>query len=225
MLKLKKINNNQINFLHIGKNAGTQIEHVAQKLKHHGVNIQIKKHRINLNNLSVGSKYFFSIREPSLRFFSGFYSRKRKGLPKYNSEWSEGERICFEQFEDANQLAENLLNNDENGIAARIAIKTITHTGKQQFDWFYKAANFQIYPPITIIRTEHFEKDMQRLLNILGVKLEISDLLANDNINAHRNNYDDIKPLSGLALGNLKKWYIQDYFFYDMCEEWLKKNI
>jgi len=66
-------------------------------------------------------------------------------------------------------LAENLFSNNELGISARLAIKSITHTGEHQFDYFHKAAYFAIQPPITIIRQEYFERDMQRFLDIFGI--------------------------------------------------------
>lgn len=93
-----------------------------------------------------------------------------------------------------------------------------------QIDYFCKAAHFQIQPPITILRQENFEIDMQRFLDIVGVKLNIADLVTDDDIKSHKNNYDKIPPLSELALFNLKKWYVQDYMFYEICEDWLRRN-
>ena len=65
---------------------------------------------------------------------------------------------------------------------------------------------------------------MQRFLDILGINIKIESLLTFDKIKSHQNDYAKAPPLSELALQNLKKWYIQDYMFYEMCEEWLKQN-
>ena len=65
---------------------------------------------------------------------------------------------------------------------------------------------------------------MQRFLDILGINIKIESLLTFDKIKSHQNDYAESPPLSELALHNLKKWYIQDYMFYEMCEEWLKQN-
>jgi len=45
-----------------------------------------------------------------------------------------------------------------------------------------------------------------------------------DSTRAHRNNYDDIPELSGLAIKDLERWYCQDIEFYKYCEGWMMKN-
>ncbi len=215
---------NEILFLHIGKNAGTQVMHIATQLKDYGIQIKKFNHTVKLSHLPLGSKYFFSIRNPADRFLSGFYSRKRKGLPRIYSDWNMHEKIAFDNFEHGNDLAENLFSPGQKGISARQAIKSISHTGMQQVDWFESAAFFKIQPPLTIVRREFFEKDMQKLLDILNIKVRISSLLSENNSEAHVSDYYKTPMLSKKALTNLKKWYIQDYMFYDFCEEWLKKN-
>lgn len=217
-------NSNDIAFLHIGKNAGTQVMHIARQLKQYGVHIKKYGHEVKLNNLPTNTKYFFSIRDPAKRFMSGFYSRKRKGQPRIYSEWSLHEKIAFERFEHANDLAENLFEEGKKGVSARQAIKSIIHTGMQQIDWFQRCAYLEIRPPLTIIRQEHFKQDIQRLLDLLDVELELSGLLTEDKVSAHKNNYNDIPSLSEKAIANLEKWYIQDYMFYKMCEAWLEEN-
>jgi hypothetical protein len=221
--QIKKVNYNpeDIVFLHIGKNAGTQIMHVARQLGEAGISIKSFGHRFKLSDLPREIKYFFSIRNPANRFISGFYSRKRKGMPRIYSEWSEHETIAFKRFEHANELAEDLFAEGSRGIFARQAIKSISHTGMQQIDWLHGCAYLDIRPPLTIIRQELFNKDMQRLLDFLNVGHDISNFLTKDKIEAHRNNYDEAPPLSDVAIANLEKWYIQDYLFYDMCEAWL----
>ena len=218
--EIKKINSNsnKIAFLHISKTAGTQIMHVAHQLEKYGVFIWKYKHSIKLFNLPLNTKYFFSIRNPTTRFVSGFYSRKRK------KNHSQHEKITFERFEHANDLAENLFAEGKSGISARNAIQSIKHNAMLQIDWFQRFSYFELQPPITIIRQEHFETDMQRLLELLNVNLEVSNLISNDSDISHKNQYKEIPPLSEKSLKNLEKWYLQDYMFYEMCESWLREN-
>jgi hypothetical protein len=88
-------------FLHIGKNAGTQILHLANQLQHDGIVINKMPHRSKLRDIDENDQYFFSIRDPISRFKSGFYSRKRKGQPRIYSEWTPHEAAAFKSFEHA----------------------------------------------------------------------------------------------------------------------------
>ena len=218
------ISNDEIAFLHIGKNAGTQIMNVARQLISHGVKVVKLGHSVKLSVLPSDTRYFFSVRKPESRFFSGFYSRKRKGQPRIYSEWSKHEKVAFNLFEDANELAENLFSDSLRGIQARNAIKSISHTGMQQVDWFQRCAFLDQQPPLTIIRQENFVLDMQKLLTLLNVDVDVTTMITSDRVFAHKNDYSNVPPLSDLALKNLKQWYIQDYYFYDMCVGWLQEN-
>ncbi|MDB3924960.1 sulfotransferase family 2 domain-containing protein [Candidatus Pelagibacter sp.] len=218
------LKDDEIAFLHIGKNAGTQVMNVAVKLKDYGINIHKFGHNTKLSQLPHGAKYFFSVRKPEARFFSGFYSRKRKGQPRIYSEWSKHEAVAFSLFEHANDLAENLFSEDHIGREARMAIKSISHTGKQQIDWFQRCGFIDQQPPLTIIRQEKFVSDMQRLLNLLNLDVDVTTMITKDNISAHRNDYTDVPPLSDLAIKNLREWYIQDCYFYEMCEDFLQRE-
>ena len=64
---------------------------------------------------------------------------------------------------------------------------------------------------------------MQRFLDLIGVEVDISTLTTADDVESHKNNYEDVPPLSDMAIQNLEKWYVQDYWFYEMCEAWLDK--
>jgi len=219
------LRDDEIAFLHIGKNAGTQVMHVAAKLKDYGINIRKFGHDMKLSQLPNDAKYFFSIRRPESRFLSGFYSRKRKGKPRIYSEWSEHEAVAFSLFEDANDLAENLFSKGDIGKKARMAIKSISHTGMQQVDWFQRCAFIDQRPPLTIIRQENFASDMQRLLNLLNLDVDVTSMITKDKISAHKNEYNKTPPLSDRALENLREWYVQDCYFYEMCEDFLQREV
>ena len=214
-----------IAFLHIGKNAGTQFKRVADQVNAGSTSVQIVKlpHNRHLRSLPAEQRYIFSIRSPHSRFYSGFYSRKRKGAPKYYSEWSAHEAKAFECFEHANDLAEALFEDGQRGLNAFSAIKSITHCSMDQIGWFDREGAFlQIRPPITIIRQEEFEKDVARFLRLIGFDQPVQ--LTDDATLAHRNDYADTPPLSEKARANLSRWYAQDIEFYRLCEFWLSQK-
>jgi hypothetical protein len=127
-----------LHFLHIGKCAGTQIKALAEKINANNPDVRIMAHphRVTLANLPPDAEYFFSIRSPDTRFVSGFYSRKRKGRPRYHVEWSANEKQAFDSFEQANNLAEALFEDGDAGFCAFAAIKSIEHVAIDQSDYF-----------------------------------------------------------------------------------------
>lgn len=213
----------EIAFLHIGKNAGTQIMHLAQQLKPHGVHVHQLPHSKKLYEVPPGMEYFFSIRDPITRFKSGFYSRKRKGQPRIYAEWSRSEAVAFSRFEHANELAEALFRGDAAGYLAAQAIQSIRHTAMQQIDWFERIGFLDLRPPVWIIRQERFAEDFATFLNRLGVRAAYGDLTpAQDATTAHSNDYSQVPPLSDLAKQNLRRWYSRDIVFYDLCVAWMR---
>ena len=215
----------EIAFLHIGKNAGTQIMHLAEQLKPHGLHIHQLSHATKLYEVPENLPYFFSIRDPITRFKSGFYSRKRKGQPRIYVEWTRAEALAFGKFEHANDLAEALFRPDALGLMAAQAIQAIRHTSMQQIDWFERVGFLSVRPPVWVIRQENFEPDFDVFLARMGLALRCSDLQpARDPAAAHRNDYSHAPELSDLAKRNLAQWYARDVVFYDLCAQWMKIN-
>lgn len=213
----------EIAFLHIGKNAGTQIMHLAEQIKAHGLVIHQLSHATKLYQVPDKIDYFFSIRNPVSRFKSGFYSRKRKGQPRIYVEWTRAEAMAFGKFEHANDLAEALFRPDALGFAAAQAIGAIRHTSMQQIDWFERVGFLDARPPVWIVRQENFEPDFDRFLARMGLPLTCSKLQpARDAAAAHRNDYSQVPELSDLAKDNLRRWYVRDFVFYDLCVQWMK---
>jgi hypothetical protein len=219
------VSNQRIVFLHIGKNAGTQIAFLCKQLIRYGVVVDGVSHDVKLKRIESGRPYFFSIRDPVSRFRSGFYSRKRKGQPRLYVEWSRYEAYAFEKFEHANELAESLFRRDAWGRDAIRAISSIRHTSMQQIDWFEGALNFELRPPVWIIRQEKLEQDFNKFLKRLDLEVELGDLLiSSDAKMAHKNDYSDIPDLSDLAMANLRRWYARDVAFYELCVEWMDEQ-
>lgn len=231
-LKIKKsraFTGKEIAFLHIGKNAGTQIQRLSEQInraqsKH---KIIIFGHGCKLVDLPKNAPYFFSVRDPVRRFKSGFYSRKRKGQPRLYNEWEHEEEIAFSDFEHANDLAEALFKGGELGQKAFWAMNNIGHVRSQQVDWFERAGYFLIdRQPIFIIRQEHFDTDFNSFLERLGLGITLKDLqIAKGDKAAHSFNYAGVPELSELAKSNLQLWYKRDLEFYSTCVNWiLEKN-
>lgn len=213
----------EVAFLHIGKNAGTQIMHLAQQLRDHGLQVHQLPHATKLYQVPERLDYFFSIRNPVTRFKSGFYSRKRKGQPRLYVEWTKPEALAFGAFEHANDLAEALFRTDRRGNLAAQAIQAIRHTSMQQIDWFERIGFLEARPPVWIVRQENFEADFDVLLARLGLALTCRDLQpARDPAAAHSNDYSRVPELSDLAKDNLRRWYARDLVFYDLCVQWMK---
>ncbi|QZD90864.1 hypothetical protein K3148_05630 [Qipengyuania aurantiaca] len=202
-------------FLHIGKAAGTQITKLADQYPR---KVVPHPHDVSLKDLPQGASYFFSIRDPITRFYSGFYSRKRKGQPVYNVPWTESERASFRDFEHANDLAEALFDPGEKGIAATQAMVSIRHTGQNLVSWFFLQGNLlEVRPPVWIIRQEKFEEDFDAFLRKAGLN---RPAIRPEN-RSHANNYVGTPALSEKAKKNLRRWFAQDYEFHRVCEAWL----
>ena len=212
----------RVHFLHIGKNAGSQVAAIARQINGQDNDVTIIKHGHNvfLRDIPKGDEYFFSIRNPVSRFVSGFYSRKRKGRPKFNSEWSPYEAKAFADFDHANDLAEALFAEGPLGVRAFGAIKSIQHTAQNQVDWFYGCGNiFAVRPPVWVIRQEAFEEDIEVLCRRLGIGAGIR--IEPDPVRSHKGDYSGTPELSERAVENLKSWYVQDFEFYRACEDWI----
>ena len=214
-----------LHFLHIGKAAGTQVRHLARQINEAQDRWKIVKHdhNKNLRDLDRKDAYFFSIRDPLTRFVSGFYSRKRKGQPRLNVPWTLDEARAFDHFPHANDLAEALFAPGPRGHDAFAAIKAIRHTAKNQVDWFEsRGALLWVQPPVWILRQERFDHDWAILMRRLELGTDVNP--TRDAVRAHRNDYADTPPLSALAQSNLRRWYVQDIAFHEMCEAWLQAN-
>lgn len=217
--------NTTLHFLHIGKCAGTAIKRVMNKVNQQkGYDLFIQHpHRVTLTDLPANAAYFFSIRNPITRFYSGFYSRKRKGQPRLYVEWREEEKLAFSRFAEANDLAENLFSGGELGLHAFAAMQSIRHVRQPQHSWFPDVEEM-LYkrPPICILRQEHLAEDFMFFRQAADIAESIG--LEADPVKSHKNDYSKTPPLSNKAIENLEKWYAVDMMFYQLATEWIKMN-
>lgn len=215
-----------IYFLHIGKAAGSQIKQAIRQINENESKIAIypQNHDIFLEDVPEEAEYFVSIRNPITRFYSGFYSRKRKGRPLNDIDWTSHEASAFNRFEHANELAESLFAPGEKGMFALAAIKSIRHTAQDQIDWFALAGDlFTVRPPIWVIRQERFEEDFATFLTRAGITHQ--PVFARSTKRSHANDYSSTPPLTEKAKANLKIWYAQDLALYEAIETWMSGQI
>ncbi|MDP3584459.1 MAG: sulfotransferase family 2 domain-containing protein [Thiobacillus sp.] len=216
---------NLVHFLHIGKCAGTTIRSLINSVNQNRSQMLIMAHghRVVLSDIPPKARFFFSIRDPITRFYSGFYSRKRKGQPYLYVEWGEGERKAFARFPEANDLAESLFDNSPVGLQAFSAMQSIRHVKQPQYSWFPDLEEiFDSRPPICILRQENLEADVRYLGKVLDLPKDIT--LETDNVRAHKNDYSATPPLSSRAVENLKRWYAADINFYALATSWVERN-
>lgn len=215
-----------IHFLHIGKAAGSQVGLIARGFNAQSKDFAIHKHPhgMVLRDLPRQTPYMFSVRHPVSRFLSGFHSRKRKGQPKLLVPWTRHETLAFADFEHANDLAEALFSQDDRGLLAFRAIKSIGHTAQNQVDWIAPMGYFlKRRPPIAILRQEQFDSDLAAVSAYVGE--DIRKYITTDPKNAHRNDYSAVPPLTELAVSNLERWYAQDIEFYRLCSSWMDRKL
>lgn len=211
-----------IYFLHIGKAAGSQVKQMIEQVNRQqsAVTMKALAHDVTLADLPEPSDYFFSIRDPITRFRSGFYSRKRKGRPLNDIEWTPHEARAFAEFDHAAELAEALFAPGVEGMQAVAAMKAIRHTAQDQIDWFALAGDvFTTRPPVWVLRQEQLEADLEVLLSRLD--LDFQPELRRDDVGSHANDYSDVPELTDKGKINLQRWYAQDIAFYDAVETWM----
>ena len=210
-----------VHFLHIRKTGGTAVKHpLKNHLRTRRYLIHLHRHNVKLKDVPVGDKVFFFLRDPVSRFVSGFYSKQRRGRPRYSSRWSSGERIAFRQYQTPNELASALSSeNPRQRQQAVQAMKSIAHVKSSYWDWFDSESYFRSRRSdiILIGFQETLSADFERL----KMKLELpqSVKLPTDEIKAHRNPPDLDTNLDEQAIKNLKSWYARDYAFIRLCKE------
>jgi hypothetical protein len=197
--------------IHIGKTGGSNLKSTLENLKCKKYELIFHPHEVCLVDIPVGEKYFFCVRDPIDRFQSGFYSRKRKGQPRYYSEWSEFERISFNKFSTPEELASSLNTNKNNYEEAVLAMKSIIHLNSSYWDWFQNEEYFnkRLSDLFFILRLENLNEDFKSLIKKIGINNEIK--LRTDVLSMHSNN--ERYYLSENSIKNLNEWYEKEYSF------------
>ncbi len=217
---LAKILGKQIvHMLHIGKTGGTAIKYALENHKSSKDYLLIlHSHDTNLTNIPKGEKVFFFLRDPITRFISGFYSRKRKGRPRNNIQWTEGENAAFKKFNTPNELALDLFSKSkQKKDEAQKAMKDIYHVNSFLLDWFKDEEYFlsRLNDILFIGFQENLENDFKRLKSILNLNEKV--ILPRDKVKSHKNPVYFDKHLDPQSKKNLRQWYEKDYNFMNLC--------
>jgi hypothetical protein len=205
-----------VHFLHIGKAGGTAIKFMMAEAGVRQLRFRFvgHSHKTKLASIPMGEPFFFSIREPISRYFSAFYSRKRKGQPRIFNEWTAEEELAFRKFPDATDLAESLdSSDDKTRNAAFMAMNAIGHVRDPLVNWFASIDEIVARPPLAIIRVEFLQDDFNRMLGSMGLHFRV--MAPSDSVSAHKNDYTATPPLSPRALSNLREHYAQDLTLFE----------
>jgi hypothetical protein len=227
LLKPKTSNprTNLIHFLHIGKTGGTAIRSALENHLTSGkYNLEFHRHGTSLREIPEGEKVVFFIRDPISRFISGFYSRQRKGQPRYFFEWNKVEEEAFTRFATPNDLAMALANKDSEHYAHALnAMDGVQHT-RHYRKWLI---------------SRHYLKSREDDILLIGFQESLSDdfdklkglLVINDDVvlpkgiyTAHRSPDGLDRALEEAAVVALRKWYQEDYELVALCKEMMSRN-
>lgn len=210
-----------VHVLHIGKTGGTAVKAALREHCDRGdFMITLNPHNVSLKDIPQGDQVVFFLRDPIARFVSGFVSRRRKGQPRYYTEWSNGEKEAFEHFSTPNALALALTSEDpEEQAAARRAMLAIEHVKDSYMRWFESEAYFQSrLSAIALIGfQETLNEDFERFKRMFNLPSDL--VLPSDPVKAHRNPDNLDTSLDELALDNLREWYKADLAFEKVCRQ------
>lgn len=210
----------RLHLIHIGKTGGSNLKSTLKNVKLNKFELIFHPHEVGLIDIPIGEKYFFCTRDAIERFQSGFYSRKRKGQPRYYSEWSESEKISFNKFSTPEELASSLDINEDSYQDAKFAMKSITHVNSSYWDWFHSEEYFnsRLSDLFFIFRMEYFDEDFEDFKKKLDIKKEIK--LGTDEITMHSNN--EKYNLSEKSVKYLNIWYKKEYNFIKIINNNIK---
>ena len=208
-----------VHFLHIGKTGGSAIKQALETcLQTSRFRILLHHHGVSLQDVPEGELVVFCLRNPISRFVSGFYSRQRKGQPRYFSEWSAAEREVFERFETPDQIARALAEeSSENHEAARRAMVSVEHfapfrTWLVDLDYFRSRIDDVLF----IGFQESLDADFAELVRILGAPPATA--LPTDDVGAHRTPPHLDRSIAAAGAAALERWYAEDFVFLELCK-------
>lgn len=213
LLKRKK---QRVHFLHIGKTGGSAVKSVLNDfLDTPKYSIIFHGHGTSLKDIPKGDFVIFFLRDPVSRFISGFYSRQRKGQPRYYYEWSPKEKEVFEHFATPNEVAVSLASEQPLAI---MAMESVQHLSCYN-NWYVDIDYFKsrLDDILFIGFQESLDSDFFKLKNILGIPEEVK--LPADDMAAHKNPKNLDKSIDANGVEALKKWYLEDTKFIELCKE------
>jgi hypothetical protein len=220
-----------LHFMHIGKTGGTAIKHALRRpgLAYwhfedaHKVpetpygRIQLHHHRFRLRDVPADDYVFFCVRDPISRFLSAFYSRLRKGQPRYYVEWSPAERQAFEAFPTAQRLAVALLSDDEEErVLAQTSMGEIRHLASiERYLGSPRQLRKGLSRVVYIATQETLLRDWEQIKSLLELPAEAK--LPSGPKRSHRRDPALEATLDDVALSALRAWYARDFRLVRYC--------
>lgn len=216
-----------VHFLHIGKTGGTAIR---QALTDAGLpdtpygRVVLHEHGFRLSDVPGDDYVFFVVRDPVDRFVSAFYSRLRRGQPRYFFEWSDAEREAFGRFATPEALASALAGDDpEDRAAAAVALRRVKHMQALRRmlvrPTLLEERSHQI---LFIGRQECLDADWLQIVRLLA--LPVGARLPRGHEHAHRSDPSLDRALSATAVAVLRGWYASDYDLIRACDRMRARN-
>lgn len=213
-----------VHLIHIGKTGGTAVKRAVRRvagrkthLTPHG-ELALHRHAFGLMDIERADFALFCVRDPLTRYLSGFYSRLRKGQPRYYFEWTDDERVAFEAFPTPQLLATGLASRDEDVRAAAVqAMRRVRHLRPMK-RWLTSPEFLEenLSRIVYIARQETLNADWPQMRAVLGLPEHID--LPTDSVRAHRHDPDEDWHLDETARAALLEWYAMDVRLLDYCD-------
>jgi hypothetical protein len=212
-------NKPRAHMLHIGKTGGTALKETLWPVSAAGrYEILTHPHTTRLEEIPVGEKVFFVVRDPVERFVSGFNSRLRQGQPTHHTPWIPSERTAFEEFPTVDSLGRALWSDDVSvHVRALTAMTAIRHVRDSYWEWFRSREYFEtrVNDILMIIWCPDMTQSFPRLREALGLPDTVT--LQTDGVRAHRSPDRMNRTLSRVAEHNLGRWSGREFAFIDLC--------
>jgi hypothetical protein len=199
-------------FLHIGKTGGTAVRTALDGERCRRYRLTLHSHGTRLEHLPADDVAIAFVRDPLSRFVSGFYSRQRRGRPRYDFPWSPGEEVAFQRFSSPDELARALSSPESvEREAAATGMESIQHVRDHQSGWFGPDPERAVGQGrfLFVGSQENLQEDFDRLKRLLGTDGAIR--LPQDPVASHRNPDGLDRSLSPEAKENLFLWYQKDF--------------
>jgi len=213
-----------VHFLHVSKTGGTAIKTALRPyLSTSGRRIFLRKHPVSIKDIPVGEKILIVFRDPAKRFESAFYSRLRKGQPRFYIEWTEHERKAFQRFKSPSSLAEALSASDpESKRAAVQAMEGIRHI-RESYEQWYVDKQYFLSRHQDILAVGRQER-LNQFFHWIKKRLDLDEAsLPDGRKKAHKRPECFDRGLTNIAHKNLREWYAKDYDFLNFCDEHAEK--
>jgi hypothetical protein len=204
-----------VHVLHIPKTGITALRAaLAPYIRSH--RLIFHNHWKTLDDIPVGQRVVFSVRDPVTRFVSAFNSRLRQGRPRYDVPWSTVQRCRFERFTTPNEAAEALSSCDtDQRTAALELIEDMFHT-RYPLGFWLKSPDYlsQRRDDIELVLwQEKLNDDFAVLKRALRVPDDAA--LPRDPVESHRTPPGFRTYLSETALRNIVQRYHSDFWLFE----------